>query len=405
MFDLFAIFAVGLFIGVVTGLVPGLHPNAIIFLMLPLYFAWQPPMLLFIAFVTGVSVVHTFVSFIPSILLGAPEADTALSVLPGHKYLHHGRAHEAINLSVYGGTISAVLAIAALPLLFYLVPIIYGWLEHVMQYVLAGLLVFMVWRAPTPALQRMTAVIILLSGVLGMIVLQSPAANTQYILFPLFAGLFGVSTMLLSLQHVTDIPVQRNSFPVTFRWSMRGGFYGFVAGMIAGFLPGMGPAQSALLVQETRTLHLRDLIITLGGTNTADLFLSVMALYVIGNPRSGTAVAIQQVSANVTGQIILIVIGLAMIAVGFGTLVTPYVGNFMIDIVEHVPYRTLVYTVIGFIVFGSYVLSGGFGLLVLATATTVGLAASFNRVRRSHCMAALIVPTILHYAGFSLLLF
>lgn len=405
MLELLLVFGAGLLIGVVTGLIPGLHPNSIIFLLLPLYFVWEPPMMVFIAFVTGVSVVHTFVSFIPSIVLGAPEADTALSVLPGHKYLHHGRAPEAIDLSVYGGVTSSVLAIASLPVLFHIVPIIYEWLAAVMHYVLGGLLLFMVWRAPNRRTQMMTAAIIGISGVLGAIVLQSPAANVQYVLFPLFAGLFGVSTMLLSLSHDTDIPPQQNSFPVTLRDSRNGGVYGFVAGILAGFLPGMGPAQSALLVEETRPMHLRDLIVTLGGINTADLFLSIMALYVIGNPRSGTAVAIQQVSIDVTTQTILLVIGLAMIAVGFGGVVTPIIGRIVIDVIAHIPYRSLVYTVIGFIALGSYVLSGWFGVLVLGTATMTGLAASLNHVRRSHCMAALILPTILHYTGVTMLLF
>ncbi len=405
MLDLLSVFALGLLTGVVTGLIPGLHPNAVIFLLLPLYFAYDPPIMLFIGFVTAVSVVHTFVSFIPSILLGAPEADTALSVLPGHKFLHHGRAPEAIELSVYGGVLSAVLALLSLPLLFHVVPIMYDYLATVMHYVLGALLLFMVWQARTRNTQAMTTVVILLSGVLGVIVLDSPAANAQYILFPLFSGLFGVSTMLLSLQHDTDIPPQHNSFPVTFQQSARGGMYGYVAGILAGFLPGLGSAQSALLVEETRPMHLRDLIVTLGGINTADLFLSVMALYVIGNPRSGAAVAIQQVSIDVTFQTVLIVIGLAMIAVGFGALITSVLGRAMVDIVAHVPYQTLLYSIIAFIVFGSYVLSGWFGLLVLGTATATGLAAALNNVRRSHCMAALILPTILHYAGIELLLF
>lgn len=402
MIDLLAALFIGILIGIVTGLLPGLHPNAVLFLLLPAYFLWEPPAMQFIAFATGVSVVHTFVSFIPSVLLGAPDADTALSVLPGHQYVHRGRGLEAIELTVYGGLIATTLALFMLPLLFFVVPPLYNTVQPHMHLLLAGALLFLVAREKKKAATLGT---VLLSGMLGLIALQSPAANTQYILLPLFSGLFGLSTILTSLYTGSVLPPQQRHQPVDSRMGMKGGWYGFGAGLLAGFLPGIGSSQSAFLIDELADMTTRDFVVALGGITTADLFLSILALHVIGNPRSGAAVAIQQVSRSITLYEILLVIGMAMIATGIGALLTQRLGRHAVTVVDRVPYRLLLYAVTLFIVIGTYILTGSFGLLVLGTATALGVLAVANNVRRSYCMAVLIVPTILYYAGITVPLF
>lgn len=113
--------------GVATGLTPGLHVNTVAALILtfqaPLlvfagtFFAWASPTpqdlaLLAAALVVGNVVAHTFLDYIPAIFLGAPEAETALSVLPGHRMLLRGRGLDAIHLSAWGSLMAAFLAIA-----------------------------------------------------------------------------------------------------------------------------------------------------------------------------------------------------------------------------------------------------------------------------------------------------
>ncbi|MEE8198136.1 MAG: tripartite tricarboxylate transporter permease [Thermoplasmata archaeon] len=112
--------------GVATGLTPGLHVNTVAALVLafqtPLLllagalFAWASPSpedltLLAGALVVGNVIAHTFLDFIPAIFLGAPEAETALSMLPGHRMLLRGRGLEAVHLSAWGSLTAAVLAI------------------------------------------------------------------------------------------------------------------------------------------------------------------------------------------------------------------------------------------------------------------------------------------------------
>ena len=74
----------GCFAGIITGLLPGIHTNtvaALVLASLSVLLHYFSPLSLGI-FLTSMVVVHSFVDFIPTIFLGAPEAETALGVLP-----------------------------------------------------------------------------------------------------------------------------------------------------------------------------------------------------------------------------------------------------------------------------------------------------------------------------------
>ena len=86
----------GITVGVAVGLLPGMHINNILPLILSLSFLFSSPYLLTV-FIISIAVTQIFIGYICSIFLGAPDGDTALSVLPGHKMLLEGRGYEAIK--------------------------------------------------------------------------------------------------------------------------------------------------------------------------------------------------------------------------------------------------------------------------------------------------------------------
>ena len=102
LLGLIIIFALlGTLMGTFTGLIPGIHVNNVAILLLSLTPAFivafgflaalgvGPDQIALLVCVTifATSIAHTFLDFIPSTFLGAPEGDTALSVLPAHKML------------------------------------------------------------------------------------------------------------------------------------------------------------------------------------------------------------------------------------------------------------------------------------------------------------------------------
>jgi len=54
-------------------------------------------------FIIAMAITHTFLDVLPAIFLGAPDSDTALGVLPGHKLLLEGKGLIAVKLTVAGG--------------------------------------------------------------------------------------------------------------------------------------------------------------------------------------------------------------------------------------------------------------------------------------------------------------
>ena len=109
--------ALGATAGVVTGLTPGIHINLLSLILLNLsgYFLGFTTPLVLCVFIISLSVVHTFLDSIPSIFLGAPDADQALNVLPGHKMLLEGKGFEAVKLTVIGSLISLIIVVALIP--------------------------------------------------------------------------------------------------------------------------------------------------------------------------------------------------------------------------------------------------------------------------------------------------
>src|SRR2546425_1472063 len=126
----------GVAAGVVTGLAPGLHVNNVARLLLASRAAFEalvlaafpsagPEELIAIlsSFVMGTVVGHSFLDFIPSVYLGAPEEKTALSVLPGHRLLLAGEGHVAVRLAARGAIAGAVASVLLLiPLRLFLGP-------------------------------------------------------------------------------------------------------------------------------------------------------------------------------------------------------------------------------------------------------------------------------------------
>ena len=51
------------------------------------------------AIIVSTGTVHTFLNYIPSALIGAPDGDTALSLLPGHRMLLSGNAARGVAWS------------------------------------------------------------------------------------------------------------------------------------------------------------------------------------------------------------------------------------------------------------------------------------------------------------------
>ena len=103
----------GVMLGSLTGLIHGFHVNnvALILLLFPWIAPIGIPLSAVAAIIVSTGTVHTFLNYIPSALIGAPDGDTALSLLPGHRMLLAGNAARGVAWPARGSQLGLFLSL------------------------------------------------------------------------------------------------------------------------------------------------------------------------------------------------------------------------------------------------------------------------------------------------------
>jgi len=389
--------ALGITAGIFTGLIPGIHINLISVLLL----SFSPILLQYTniislcCFIIAMSVTHSFLDSIPSIFLGAPDSDMALGVLPGHRYLLKGLGLTAVKLTIVGSFGALLLSILFFPLLIPLVKFGYPLIEGYIGLILIAVVVFMIMRDR----KRIWAFFVFLTaGVLGLIVLNMP--NFENPLFPLFSGLFGISTLIISLQNNESIPKQMKKQYVrvktsrVFKALFSGGFSGFITAV----MPGLGASTAAVIsMQITKNLKEDGFMILMGSINTFNFILSMVTLYVLDKARNGSIIVIQKLVDAITISHIVIFLCAVLIAGSLSVFLALILAKAFSKIVSVVSYRKMVFSVIFLISSLVLVLTGPLGLLILIISTAVGIIPPTVNISRTHAMGCLLLPVILYF--------
>ncbi len=433
----------GVLMGMLTGLLPGLHVNNIALILLsfsgvivgastPLFaygISEDFVLLLIAGFIVAVSVSHTFHDFIPTTFIGAPEEDTALSVLPAHSLLLKGQGYRAVSLSVLGSFGAIIVCLCVLvPVRLVIGPplLLYDLLQDSMAWVLIAIALLMLGTEKTklgsfqnkylPSVAGMLFAffVFVLSGVFGSIILEfvveSPLGLDAPVLFPALSGLFGMPTLLNSLFDTPSIPTQQVKPLVLQTTEKKPAVLSIITGSFAGILvsiiPGITSATGTILAMNARGASGEEqTIVTLSAVNTASSFSVIAVLFIILRPRSGAAIAVNDLIAVEAWTSMMAPYGLFVLLIflvfsgGLAYFSTLVVGGFFAQKFNAVPYRKLVVSTILLIVLLVFLFTGWLGLLVLVAATTIGFLPLLWGIRRSHCMGVLLIPIIVHFLG------
>ena len=369
----------GVLFGVAAGLIPGMHINNFLpfFLVTP----FTGPLGFF--FIISASMGFVFSSFFPSILLGVPNEETAIMVLPGHRMVLEGNAFTALILSFYGALTATLLAGFFLIFFLLFLPALYPHLDFLVSFILIVVMMLMIATD-----NRYAILIVAMSTALGFLTFNFN------LLLPLLTGFFGLSTMLISLLHETSLPEQKLQFrPDISKFEfLRASLLASFLSSLAGLLPGVSSSIVALVGRVFGKLKTQEFIVMISGTNAAYMIYSFFALFLITKTRSGSAVFLSQVMQN---ENILFAFGIVLVSAILAAFIclrlTPYVVSFY----RKINYRKTTITAAVFLVIVNFILCGLFGLLILFASTSIGLLCCFLHVKRINCMAALIVPTII----------
>lgn len=516
MIDLLLILAfalIGVGFGVITGLTPGVHVNNIAILMLsisPILLAglmfladYGIPtsfiVVLLCTIIIATSIAHTFLDFIPSTFLGAPEGETALSVLPAHSMLLEGKGYEAVALSAMG-SFGAILAafMFMIPFRYVIGPPVNGYLylKQVMVFILICICVILVTtetkRIKYKKIFRMepsevygkkirrtkiseldidevsrlsghvskvhgsnkfqfeddsgkikvrtsgshllkegdsltiigkyeivegtfshtlgvlcAIFVFSMAGIFGFIMLSIPVSSPfglpATVLFPALGGLFGLATLLDSVRQNPVIPKQEISSPEIDKKEVGKSITaGSIAGSIVGFLPGLSAGVATVMTMLFRkNPDRKQVIITLSAINTANSFFVLIALFLIMRARSGAAIVVNQLlsveqwSGNLMPEILAYLLIGGLFAATLSYFLTLKIAKKFAHVFGKIPYRKIIISIIVFIIIMVFIFTGMMGLLILGVATSIGLIPPYLGIRRSHCMAVLLVPVIL----------
>lgn len=389
MLEIVFLVILGIFAGVFTGLTPGIHPNTVIFAFLPFYFALNFDFVIYASFISGMSLSHTFHDFIPSIFLGVPEPDSALTALPGQDMALEGRGVEAFVYTVYGGLYSMLAGVVLAYPLYILIEEAYRAFEPVMPYCLLFVLLFIVFKSEN---WLNSGTVTALSGALGVLSFSVPV-NQQYVLTPIFGGMFALPSVFNALREGEKLPEQSfSTVPDLDHW--KGGFLGFVSSIPITLFPGLTNTVSTTFLMpliENR----KSFISAMGAVNTSDIFLSFLTLIAMEKARSGASVAIQ-----VTGNtdLVVFVLGCSLLSAALSAPLSFHTVRLFLGSVLIENQAKLSVAVIAVLICTIVYLTGFLGLLIFAVGSAIGFFASINNERHS-CMAVLLVPAILFFTG------
>ncbi|NIO22468.1 MAG: hypothetical protein GTN38_00390 [Candidatus Aenigmarchaeota archaeon] len=386
----------GIAFGMITGLIPGLHPNTIFILVLSLAFVFTSfPVHCMLAFIISLAVSNTFFDFIPSILFGAPEEDSVLSVLPGHRMLLKGRGYEALFLTVMGGLGVMLLTISSLPALFYFLPLLYNTIKPVMHILLSLVVLWMIFTEKGK--RRLYAPpLFLFAGILGFLTLNS--LPSEQVLFPALTGLFALSTLVTSIITKIKLPPQKKTFEIKERW-LKGSVTGWLAGMLAGLLPGIGSSQAGIIAAQVLRAKLKDFLVALGGINTSNIFFTFIVFYAIGKTRSGAVWALSQIIDTISIFDIALVFAVGFVACMISGILTIKTGGLIIERIKNINYTRMMLFTLSMLLFLVFAFTGIPGLIISLTGMSIGLLAISLGIKRTHLMGFLLIPTIIYFSG------
>jgi len=392
LFEILGYILAGCFLGIISGILPGIHINLLSILLTK----YVPNADINIAAcIIAMGIVHSFVDFIPSICFGVPQEDNYLSVLPGHRYFLKGQAYKAIMLTVTGGLFGIILGLLFLPLFFSIGTKFFYEIRKYLAYVLIGTIFMMVFSEKENK-KFWAMLIVALSGFLGFLILRNGSSENG--IFAAITGFFGISTLLESIstnsctkkQIITEFSFRKFD-------AIKSPILSIIGGSIVALIPGLGSNQAAFLIREIQgKIKTSNYLMMIGGINAVNLMLSFFALYSIGKGRSGPALVIQNL-IHLNSDQILLIIATVLIAASFGVFITILISKKLLNALNEVDYKKLNIGILIFIIFLTIVLCNWHELIIAGTATSIGILTIKTKVKRSLCTAFLIVPITLFY--------
>ncbi len=442
---------IGAVAGFCTGLVPGLHVNNLaaiavagsatfigLFGFVGMLSGCDETALLVVCFLVAAMMGHMFSEAVVATYLGIPSADN-VSLLPAHRLAKEGLGRSAVRSSADGSLAGAVTGLLfMIPVCALLGPPVdaYSAVKGVMGFIVGALSVVLVASegfGRRDAVERVAraSALFLVAGLVGYIVLDTnyfssgipdlPWMRGSFVpraslLLPLFAGLFGIPTLLLSLDSHRKGEAPSDRIITTDDEDLRPGIgakdllVSTLGGVLVGWIPGVTSGSSATLcacamkdaaAEDGKREEAVRFIWLYSAISSCGAVLSVGALFLIARARSG----IMQAAVLFMDGPALEIRGVWSLSPICAILLSMLVATMLSHaVIHHLPgallmrlqgalcsRRSAIISMV-FVVSLVLCLTGARGGLLLLTATMLGLMPPLCGLRRINLMGCLLLP-------------
>jgi len=379
--------------------------------------------LLPVAGLTGLIIGFALFNTLPAILLAVPDESAFFTVLPGQRALMRGRGYAAILSSSLGVMLGLLfLVLIAAPLAPWVLPAAARVLRPHLHWMVWAVICFMLlsewpkggtrgqggwiklgraWRSLLAGLATF-----LLAGLLGFLLFYRsplPVAASWQSMMPAFVGLFAVPWLLTNVIGRAVIPPQTlvvDRLSVV-TW-LRGGAAGAMGGAFAAFMPAVtGGVGGMLAGHATSQRDPREFLVAQGACKLV-YYAGALLLFLVPGlhlTRGGGAWLLRVRYAAHGFHDYFAVLAAAGISGALGLWILPPVARLAVRMLAGRQCRGVSWCCLLLVTGLVGALTGWAGLLVMATASGIGLIPVLFHSRRMNCLGIILLPIACRMSG------
>lgn len=382
----------GSLIGFLTGLIPSIHQN----ILIPIFLIFlTQDKILAITFLASLAISQNFGNAISSYYLSAPPEELSLSTLPSQRLAKKGFLLEVLKIYIISAVTCTPLAIL-LSLFFhsYISTIILNLRDFIPLMILSVLYTIFFFENK----KMRSLIVFLLAGILGIISFNITEFNKA--VMAMFSGFFAIPQLIINFLKKDNFlknQVENAKINLSKKNILIGIFISVFLGIFAGLLPSLGTSQMVLVFQPF--INDRMFIFLNAGTSFSNEIFSITSSYIVGNPRSGLSVYLEQTFGKLDYQTFILILASFSLSLFFGSIFFILSYKKFFRFFQETNFKILNFILILIIVSIIFVFSGLIGLIILFTSTSLSFFTFSLNVKRSYLMGSLILSTILIYTN------
>lgn len=372
------------------GLLPFIHTNLLIELFKETYSSGVSAAV----FASALAASHLVFEVIPAIFFYIPSNQLNVSMLPSQRMVLEGKGILAMRITLNSFAKSTVLSNAFLPFFLLLIPFLFKSLKELLVWAMIGIISLPFISEKNPRNALLGIGVFLFSGMLGI---YSFALSSQEALFPLLTGLFGTSSILLALREKQKIPIQED---IQAKTNSKTIAVGTILGAFSVLFPALTPAflcSAAFFAMEEK----REEYLSLNASIVSSkAFFDFAGVHAIGKARSGAAAhALEALPFNTAFDLIPILASF-FFSLFASTIAVIFLYKKIIKRVYSIDFFKMNLLFFATITLAVLLFSGLKGMLIASASTAVGLLPCLLKIKRSYCLGALMLPSIIYSLGF-----